>query len=240
MRPLMMTQVHRQGAVAVPSRLLMVAIFLLVALPAWAQLPTASIRGVLRDAQEGVLPGATVTVTHKETGLTRTITTNEEGAYRIAGIPSGVYEIVADLSGFARSVRLVELVLNQEAEINISLGVDAVAETIQVVAESPLIEPTRSEVSRTFKAEQIRDLPLPGRNYLNLILTVPGATTGGTGAAGFGVAVNGQRPRQVNFIIDGSDNNDASVSGTRSPIIQDAVGRRVPHRYQSVLGGDGT
>lgn len=207
-----------------PSRLLMVAIFLLVALPAWAQLPTSSIRGVIRDAQEGVLPGATVTVTHKETGLTRTITTNAEGTYRIAGIPSGVYEIVADLTGFSRSVRLVELVLNQEAEINISLGVNTVAETIEVVAQSPLIETTRSEVSRTFKAEQIRDLPLPGRNYLNLILTVPGATTGGTGAAGFGVAVNGQRPRQVNFIIDGSDNNDASVNGTRSPIIQDAVG----------------
>ena len=223
---------------SVARRVVLCAVFMLVTIPAWAQLPSASIRGVIRDAQEGVLPGTTVTVTQKETGLTRTTTTNEEGTFRIAGLPSGVYDIVAELSGFTKANRSVELVLNQEAEINISLGVNTVSETIQVVAESPLISTTRSEVSRTFKAEEIRDLPLPGRNYLNLMLNVPGATTGGTGAAGFGVAVNGQRPRQVNFIIDGSDNNDASVNGTRSPVIQDAVGefRIVTSLFSAEMG----
>ena len=202
------------------------------------QLPTASIRGVVTDSQGAVLPGATVTATHQQTGLKRSIQTNESGEYRIGALPSGVFEINAELSGFAVQKRRVELLLNQEIEVPFTLGVGVRTETVNVTAETPMVETTKSEVSRTWKEEQIRDLPLPGRNYLNLMLNAPGVTTGGTGAAGFGAAVNGQRSRQVNFIIDGSDNNDASVTGTRSPVIQDAVGefRIVTSLFPAELG----
>ncbi len=147
-------------------------------------------------------------------------------------------EARAELGGFSARTWNLELVLNQDAEINVMLVVTGVTESIQVTSEAPMVETTKSEMSRTFTSKQIADLPLPGRNYLNLMLSVPGATTGGTGASGFGVAVNGQRPRQVNFIIDGSDNNDASVTGTRSPIIQDAVGefRLVTSVFGAELG----
>ena len=203
-----------------------------------AQLPTSSLRGSVTDSQSAILPGATVTVTHVQTGLRRSVTTNAAGEYRIAGIPSGEYEIVVELAGFQKQMRRVEVLLNQEAEIPISLGLQTQVEEVTVMAETPMVDTTKSEVSRSWKAEQIADLPLPGRNFLNLMLNAPGVTTGGTGAAGFGAAVNGQRSRQVNFVIDGSDNNDASVTGTRSPVIQDAVGefRIVTTLFPAELG----
>ena len=209
-----------------------------VAAPALGQLPTASIRGIVRDAQDAVLPGVTVTVTNSETGLTRNTVTNEQGAYRIPALPSGTYKAVAEMQGFQLRTWNVQLLLNQDAELNVMLVVAGLTEAVQVTSEAPLVDTTKSEMSRTFTSKQIADLPLPGRNYLNLMLSVPGATTGGTGASGFGVAVNGQRPRQVNFTIDGSDNNDASVTGTRSPIIQDAVGefRLVTSVFGAELG----
>jgi hypothetical protein len=211
---------------------------LLVAAPAAAQLPTSSVRGTVTDSQSAVLPGATVTLTHVQTGLKRVTTTNQEGEYRVAALPSGVYDVVVELSGFEKQTRRVEVLLNQEVEIAFGLGIQAQTEAVIVTAETPMVDTTKSEVSRTWKEEQIRDLPLPGRNFLNLMLNAPGVTTGGTGAAGFGAAVNGQRTRQVNFVIDGSDNNDASVNGTRSPIIQDAVGefRIVTTLFPAELG----
>jgi hypothetical protein len=211
---------------------------LALAVPAAAQLPTSSVRGTVADAQSAILPGATVTATHVQTGLARTTVTNPSGEYRLAGLPSGLYEIVVELSGFQKQTRKVELLLNQEAEIGFTLGIQAQVENVTVVAETPMVDTTKSEVSRTWKEEQIRDLPLPGRNFLNLMLNAPGVTTGGTGASGFGAAVNGQRTRQINFLIDGSDNNDASVTGTRSPVIQDAVGefRIVTTLFPAELG----
>lgn len=204
----------------------LLALGLLYSTTAWAQLPTAAIRGVATDAQGGVLPGATVTITQKETGLTRTTTTNDVGIYRIAGLPSGTYEVIGELQGFQRRSGVVQLELNQEAELNLSLGVAGTQEAIEVVAQSPIVETTKSEVARTFRSEQIRDLPLAGRNYLNLAFLVPGVTGGASSTGltqGMGASVNGQRARNVNYIIDGSDNNDASVPNTRAPIIQDAV-----------------
>lgn len=203
-----------------------------------AQLPTATLRGVVADAQGAVLPGATITVTHQQTGLKRSIQTNQTGEYRISALPSGVYEIVAELSGFAVQTRRVELLLNQEVEVAFTLGIGARTENVVVVAETPMVDTSKSEVSRVWKEEQIRDLPLAGRNYLNLMFSAPGVTTGGTGASGFGAAVNGQRSRQINFVIDGSDNNDASVTGNRSPVIQDAVGefRIVTTLFPAELG----
>ena len=87
---------------------------LLVATPVAAQLPTSSVRGTVTDSQSAVLPGATVTLTHVETGLKRVATTNQQGEYRVAALPSGVYDIVVELSGFEKQTRRVEVLLNQE------------------------------------------------------------------------------------------------------------------------------
>jgi hypothetical protein len=100
---------------------------LLLALLAWAtptaaQLPTSSVRGIVTDAQSAILPGATVTVTNTETGLTRSTVTNTSGEYRIGGLPSGQYDLVAEIAGFQKQTRRVEILLNQEAEIGFTLS----------------------------------------------------------------------------------------------------------------------
>lgn len=210
-----------------PVRLLAttVALTLLVAASGWAQLPTAVIRGVVHDAQGALLPGVTVTITHVDTGLVRTTTTNDSGVYRVGGLPSGNYTVTAEVQNFQKQQANTLVVLNQEGEINFTLAMAGRTEEVQVTASTPIIETTRSEVSRTYSDKQIQDLPLPARNYLNLVFRAPGVTTGGTGLAqGIGAAVNGQRARNVNYVIDGSDNNDHSVSTNRSPLMQDAVG----------------
>jgi hypothetical protein len=205
---------------------------------AWAQLPTGAIRGRVVDPQGARIPGVTVTATQPDTGLVRSTVTNTEGEYRMGALPSGRYDVVAEISGFQRRTARIDLTLGQEAELDLSLGLAGTAEAVTVTAATPVVETTKSEVSRTIPGEVVQNLPLPGRNYLNLMLIVPGATTGGTGAAGFGVTVNGQRPRQVNFLIDGSDNNDASVNGDRTPVIQDAVGefRIVTSNFSAEFG----
>jgi Carboxypeptidase regulatory-like domain len=203
-----------------------VTISTIVVAPAWAQLPTAAIRGTVVDTQASVIPGATVTITHSETGLVRTTVTNESGVYRIAGLPSGRYDVVTELSGFQRRRARVDVVLNQEAEVNLTLLLAGRAEEVTVIATTPLIETAKSEASRTFSDHQIRELPLAGRNYLNLAFLAPGVSGGASAAGGqqgMGASVNGQRARNVNFIIDGSDNNDSSVTIPRTPVIQDAV-----------------
>jgi Carboxypeptidase regulatory-like domain/TonB dependent receptor len=202
-----------------------VAMTLLVATFASAQLPTAVIRGVVHDAQGAVMPGATVTITHVDTGLVRVTTTNDSGVYRVGGLPSGTYTVTVEMQTFRKQQGEANLVLNQEGELNFTLAMGGLAEEVQVTAGTPIIETTKSEVSRTYTAQQIQDLPLPARNFLNLVFRAPGVTTGGTGLSqGIGASVNGQRARNVNYVVDGSDNNDHSVSTSRSPIIQDAVG----------------
>jgi Carboxypeptidase regulatory-like domain/TonB dependent receptor-like, beta-barrel len=199
---------------------------LVMAAPALAQLPTGAIRGQIADAQGGVVPGVTVTITQAETGLVRTAVTNESGVYRIAGLPSGKYEVVTELQSFERRRANVDLALNQEAELNFTLALAGRSEEVNVVASNPIIETAKSEMSRTYSERMIRDLPLAGRNYLNLAFLAPGVSGGASstgGQQGIGASVNGQRARNVNFIIDGSDNNDASVTIPRTPIIQDAV-----------------
>ncbi len=210
----------RAGRIAV-----LCAGLLLVASMAWAQLPTASVRGLVLDSQGGALPGVTVTITDTQTGITRRTVTNDIGVYRLPGLPGSTYQVHVELSGFQRQERSIPLQINQEAELNFTLGIAGAQEEVQVTAVTPMIETTRSEVARTFSSEQIRELPLAGRNYLNLAFLAPGVTGGGTGLAqGMGASVNGQRARNVNFMIDGSDNNDASVTNPRTPLMQDAVG----------------
>ncbi|MPY88730.1 MAG: hypothetical protein GEU99_12480 [Luteitalea sp.] len=201
-----------------------VGLTLLVTTSGLAQLPTAVVRGVVHDAQGGLLPGATVIVTHVSTGLVRSTTTNEAGVFRIGGLPSGTYRVRAEMESFEAQEGEANLVLNQEGELNFTLAIGGLAEQVTVAGTTPLIDTTRSEVSRTYTDRQIQDLPLAGRNYLNLTFRAPGVTHGGTGLGqGMGASVNGQRARNVNYVVDGSDNNDHSVTGDRSPIIQDAV-----------------
>src|SRR5437879_1319048 len=122
---------------------------------------SAAISGVVRDATGAVLPGVSVTAKHTETGLTRTVITNETGDYRMPALPVGAYEVTAELSGFKQQVRRgVILAVTQEAVVNFTLEVGDLKEQITVTEDAPLLHTTLSSTSGLVTRQQIKDLPL--------------------------------------------------------------------------------
>jgi hypothetical protein len=120
----------------------------LPAAPAAAQTTNAVLSGVVNDAQGGVLPGVTVTVRNTETGFTRTVVTEADGRYRLAGLAPGRYELRSELQGFG-AVAVTDITLTTGGEVvrDVTMQVQGVQESVQVSAEAPVVQTTRSEVS---------------------------------------------------------------------------------------------
>jgi hypothetical protein len=211
---------------------LLCAVLLCTGGAAWAQSTTGAISGALSDEQQGVIANAKVTARNLGTGETRTVTSDNDGRYRFANLPVGNYEITVEARGFAKVLRQgVELLLNQDAVINITLKPSAVEEVITVNENASLLNTSNAEVSTRFDSKRLSELPLaPNRNILNIALSAAGvsqlgsgqtdfASGGGTGSvAATNFSVNGMRLRSNNFVIDGADSNDPSVSGAQQPI----------------------
>jgi hypothetical protein len=185
---------------------------------AMAQQTTGTLTGRVVDEQKAALPGATVTARHTETGFSRTVTADGEGVYRLTALPVGVYDITVELSGFGRTERR-GIVLNvaQTLDVNIELRVASLEETITVTGESPLIEATSSSVGGVVDVKRIENMPLNGRQFANLAATIPGVGLGfhsdPTKSTQFSPQINGGNGRNVNYQIDGGDNNDDTVGG---------------------------
>jgi hypothetical protein len=185
-----------------------------------AQAVTGTILGTITDSTGATVPGATVTLTNAGTGLTRTVMTDPVGEYTAPSLPTGKYRLVAELPGF-RTARIsdVDLGVDQRVRINVELQIGGVAENVTVAAVSPLVQIASSELGTTVQEEQIKTLPLNGRNFVNLTRTVPGVVRGipnanidGAGSlawrASASFSANGQRPRDNNYLLDGVDNNE--------------------------------
>ena len=194
------------------------ACLLAFAAPALAQQTTGNITGRILDDQGAAVPGATVTATHTATGFVRTDVSDAEGVYRLNALPVGAYDLVAELQGFTR-VEQKGLVVNvgQTASIDIALKVAQIAETVTVTGESPLISTTSSSVGQVVDVARIENLPLNGRQFANLAATVPGVGLGfhsdPTKSTQYAPQINGGAGRNVNYQIDGGDNNDDTVGG---------------------------
>jgi Carboxypeptidase regulatory-like domain len=203
-------------------QLLAVAVTCCCLLPhtAGAQAVTGTIPGTATDTSGAVLPGATVTLTHTETGRTRTVVTDSAGEFTAPSLSPGTYTISAELSGFKTvAVSNVRLGVDQKVRVEVHLELGGVAETIQVQGASPLVQTSSSELGTTVGEEQIKTLPLNGRNFVSLTRTVPGVLRGipgsnidGAGSlawrASASFSANGQRPRDNNYLLDGVDNNE--------------------------------
>ncbi|MBI1874839.1 MAG: TonB-dependent receptor [Acidobacteria bacterium] len=191
-----------------------------VAVPSQAQTTGATLQGTVADEQGGLLPGASVTVTNVETGVARTLTTDERGWYRAAALQPGAYALKVELAGFVTYVRSgLTLTIGQEATVGVTLKLASVAETITVSAESPLVETTKSTIGTTITRNQLDALPLAGRNFTILAQTAPGIT----GVGGGGVNAAGQLSRNNSFLIDGASNDDNVVASTRGGFSLEAV-----------------
>jgi Carboxypeptidase regulatory-like domain len=136
----------------------------------FAQGSTAAISGVTRDTTGALVPGVTVTVKHLESGLTRTAVTNENGGYSVQFLPVGPYELTTDMPGFKQQVRRgIDLSVAQEAVVNLTLEVGNLTEHVTVTEAAPLVNATLSSTSGLITEQQIKELPLNGRSFDQLL-----------------------------------------------------------------------
>ena len=161
------------------------ALWVLVsATAASAQLSTAQLSGRVTDESGAVLPGVTVTATQTNTGLTRTVLTNENGTYVLPNLPTGPYRLEAMLQGF-RTYSQTGIVLQVAAtpEINVALAIGSVEETVSVDAAAPLVDVQSAGISDVVDNERILELPLQGRQVTDLIVLAGAAVQSGTPSA---------------------------------------------------------
>ncbi len=204
------------------NRIILAMITLVAALvappAAMAQQTTGNITGRIIDAQGAAVPGVTLTAKNTQTGFSRSDVTDAEGIYRLNALPVGTYDLTAELSGFSR-VENKGVVVNvgQSLEIGMTLKVASVQENITVTGETPLIETRSSSVGGVVDVARIESLPLNGRQFANLAATIPGVGLGyhsdPTKSSQFSPQINGGNGRNVNYQIDGGDNNDDTVGG---------------------------
>ena len=199
-------------------------LLLLIALSAgaaWGQV-TASIAGKVEDPSGASVPGATVTVKNTETGSARTVSTDGTGNYRVLSLAVGGYEVKTEKPGFKTVVQTgIHLAVGQEALVNMKLEVGEVVQEVTVSAETPLVNTTTAPVSGLVGERQVKDLPLNGRSFDNLITLNPGTVnysamkTGGTNGTGAGnyFSVAGRRPLENLFLLNGIEYTGSSSIG---------------------------
>ncbi len=196
---------------------LLVMVLVAGASPAFGQSQAinGTIEGTVRDAQGGVLPGVTVTVTNTDTGAVRVVVTNEAGLFRAPLLPLGAYTLEFQMTGFAKRSRAgMALTAGQIVVVNETLTVGA-QEQVTVTADTPPVDLAKTDQGRNLTSVEIRNLPNVARNPYNFALLEPGVT--GFENEEFGVprfAVNGQMLR-VNFQIDGNTNTQKDRAGLR-------------------------
>ena len=201
------------------SRLLLgLALLAASTLPAVAQQTTGNISGRALDPQGAAMPGVTVTARSPKTGFNRAAVTDAEGIYRLSALPVDTYDLTIELQGFSKIERKAIVVnVGQTVELDFSLTVAGVAETVTVTGETPLVETSSSSVGGVVDVQNIESLPLNGRQFANLALTIPGVGLGfhsdPTKSTQFSPQIAGGNGRNVNYQIDGGDNNDDTVGG---------------------------
>lgn len=195
--------------------------------PAYGQggTATATLSGRVADDTEGVLPGATVTVTNLATNQARTVVTNAEGRFTFPGLQPGRYSLSCDLPGFATFLR-PEITLNvgSVATIDAVLRVSTLEETVTVTGDAPIIESARTDLSTVINRQQIENLPTNSRNYLDFTLLTPGTVENvSTTSQGIGLNVGGSRAKEGSLLVDGFWNTDESFTFPRLKYSQDAI-----------------
>jgi hypothetical protein len=188
----------------------------LCTLALWAQV-AASISGRVEDASGARVGGATVTVKSLETGATRVVTTGESGNFRVLSLPLGRQEVKVEKTGFKTVVRTgISLEVGQEAVVNLRLEVGEFAQQMIVSGEAPLVNTTTAPVSGVVGEREVKDLPLNGRSFDNLITLNPGAINYGlkspqtSTSNGSIFSVSGRRPLDNLFLLNGIEYTGSS------------------------------
>ncbi len=223
--------------------LLVTALLGLASVPAAAQVADGVIEVVAQDESKAVLPGVTVTVLRPDTGFTQTNVTDAAGTARFVGMQPGTYTVKVELSGFATiNQEGILLRVGQTARLTMTMKVGQVAETVNVVAEAPLVDVFRTDSSTNIIPEQIESLPVANRDFQSLAFLAPGVQRerGGNRFIGnqpvIGAAGNAS---QSTIMVDGVDFTDPTLGLARARFSQDAISefRVIANRFDTEIGG---
>lgn len=193
-------------------------VVLLSATVAAAQQGTSEMRGRVVDDQGAVLPGVTVTVTNQATGMFRETVSGADGSFIASGLVPGTYRATAELQGFKKFDRQdLRLEVGKTTTIDVTMSVGGLEETVNVTAVSPLVDLTSKELGGNITSDTLVKLPSVNGNFIGFVGLLPGIVPS-VSTESFGsdsISVNGQDPRNNNYMLDGGNNND-DVIGQRA------------------------
>jgi outer membrane receptor for Fe3+-dicitrate len=215
-----------------------------LALPAFAQetINSASVSGRVTDPQGAVVPGALVVARNTDTNIQSETATDGEGRFRFPYLKVGPYEVTVHLQGFSAPTRTLMLTVGSAFDISVALVVGSFDATVTVTGEATVLEAARSQIAGTVSQEEVKNLPMNGRQFLDLALLVPGVSPTNTASnqlfaetsavPGQGLSVSSQRNFSNSFIVDGLSANDDAAGLSGIPYTVDAV-----DQFQVVTSG---
>ncbi len=204
------------------SLLAVLALVLCSAFSARAQVTSAAVRGTIMDAQGAAVAGADISISNVDTGFTRTAKSGNDGEYSFPDLPLGSYRLHAAHSGFRGETQTgIVLHVADSLVINVTLNVGAVSESITVEASPIAVETTSGELTGLIEGSQVSELPLNGRNFMQLVTLMPGVAAGEDYSVnnkglkgGSNLAVSGSASNGNQWLVDGADNNDTGSQRT--------------------------
>jgi hypothetical protein len=195
-----------------------------IAIPLRGQTPSGEISGVVSDVSGSVVAGVKVMLTNPATNALREVQTNESGLYSIPALPPGVYMLKVEKTGFRAVERKnIEVLVGSSNRIDVTLEVGEVTNTVEIIGGAPVLQSENASIGTVIENRSIVELPLNGRNYLQLTSLIPGATTNGPGSAqgqqrmggqrnSFALNVSGQRIHFNHYSLDGIENTDLNFN----------------------------
>src|SRR6185295_8510186 len=179
---------------------------------------SGTLSGRIEDAGGAVVSGASLTATNLETNQTQTASTDYDGRYRFPYLQVGSYKLSVEAQGFASLTKELTVTVGQALDLPIKLEVAGLSAQVNITTDVPMIETVRTQVTETIRPSEINELPLNGRNFLDLALLIPGVSPTNTGSnqrfaetsavPGQGISIAGQRNLYNSFVIDGVSAND--------------------------------
>jgi hypothetical protein len=196
---------------------LSILLLLLLCVPRCASAQTSSIAGTVTDISGAVIPHARVSALNKASNAPRSVETDDSGTYRITNLSPGIYDVLIEKPGFkVAEYSRVELTVDQVQNLNASLAPSATPEKVTVLGEALApVDLDDAQIGNVVSSQQVETLPLILRDPYQLTLLSPGAIQSNSQLQG--ISVNGSRERNNNFLLDGTDNNDAEIPGLSLP-----------------------
>src|SRR5437762_4365134 len=199
------------GIAAMPASVIAFLALTLAPASPGAQITSATISGTVKDQTQAVLPGVDIVVRNVDTGVTRSVVSDASGNFTIPGLPPGTYETRATLQGFATAIERLTLAVAQEAGLTLTLRVLGTEESITVTGAAALVDTRSAAMSAVVTEKTISELPLNGRNYIDLALLQPGVNSftekDSTASSNRGTKlnINGMSFRSNSYLLDGAN-----------------------------------